>query len=104
MLKHIVLSQGTRPPLDSPPLKALNSMNTAISTWVDQLPDAELSGWASKVKSSLHGTYFNQSRSQYKLFLAFDAINSRGIGLSEFDHASCLIWLLPCIFDQRHRR
>ena len=93
MIKHILL-EGPVPALDSSPLERLNEMKAIVKNWTNELPVADLLQWGRQIMNSLQFSLIDLSNNINK-YLAFDAINSRGVGLSEFDKVKnfcCLVY------------
>ena len=92
MIKHILIG-GAVPALNSPPLNRLNDMKTIVEGWVSLIPKTELQRWAQRVMNSLLFSLIGLTN--VNKFLAFDAINSRGISLSILDKVKnfcCLVY------------
>ena len=83
MINHILLG-GPVPALDSQPLIRLDNMKTIVEGWTNGLTVAELQAWGRQILNSLQFSLIDLSNNINK-YLAFDAINSRGVGLTEFD-------------------
>ena len=92
MIKHILIG-GAVPALNSPPLNRLNDMKTIVEGWVSLMAKTELQRWAQRVMNSLLFSLIGLTN--VNKFLAFDAINSRGISLSILDKVKnfcCLVY------------
>jgi hypothetical protein len=94
MIRSILLPPAAAPALDSQPLVRLDGMKTTVENWVNGLQIAALQNWANQILNSLQFTLIDLSNDINK-YLAFDAINSRGVGLTEFDKVKnfcCLVY------------
>ena len=94
MIRHILLPPTAAPALDSPPLVRLDEMKTTVGDWVDDLSTGDLQDWARQTLNSLQFSLIDLSNNINK-YLAFDAINSRGVQLTEFDKVKnfcCLVY------------
>jgi len=93
MINHILLNTAA-PALDSPPLVRLGQMKTIVKDWTNALPRVELQDLGRQIMNSLQFSLIDLSNNINK-YLAFDAINSRGVGLTEFDKVKnfcCLVY------------
>lgn len=81
-----LLTGSPLPPADrSPPMRALDDVQTYINGFVADLTLEELLQWKNKISNQAKFIWVDLSQESINRYLAFDAINSRGLPLSDFD-------------------
>lgn len=98
MIRHVLLNE-IAPGLDSTPLIRLDDMKTTVRDWSNGLDANDLQEWGRQILNSLQFTLIDLSNNINK-FLAFDAINSRGVNLTQFDKVKnfcCLVYNIRAI-------
>jgi hypothetical protein len=83
-LSHI-LTGSPLPGSLTPPMSAMLAVASHISTKVADYSDVELLDWANRISNSALFVWVDLATAGINRYLAFDAINSRGLPLSEFD-------------------
>jgi hypothetical protein len=66
-------------------MKALDEVHRQISNFVDGLSVHELLNWKAKISNQALFVWVDLASAGVNRYLTFDAINSRGLPLSEFD-------------------
>lgn len=84
MLKHL-LTGAPGPARKTPPMTALQDAYTAISTKLSGESPTELQKWKQRICNQAKFIWIDLKSEGIDRYLAFDAINSRGLPLSEFD-------------------
>ncbi|WP_447909492.1 GmrSD restriction endonuclease domain-containing protein [Brevundimonas bullata] len=81
-----ILTDAPQPPAQrTPPMAAMDRVRAAAKSFVDRLDDAELAQWKGRVLNQAKFILVDLKTENINRYLAFDAINSRGLALSEFD-------------------
>jgi hypothetical protein len=83
-LRHLLLNES-RPSSKTSPMIALHEVYRYFSDFVAELDLEELIDWKLRVTAQAKFILVNLSEQNIDRYLAFDAINSRGLPLTEFD-------------------
>ncbi|WP_334162659.1 DUF262 domain-containing protein [Phenylobacterium sp.] len=81
-----VLTGAPAPPADrTPPMRAMDAVKRRAQEFVAELDEAALVVWKARVQNQAKLILVDLASENINRYLAFDAINSRGLPLSEFD-------------------
>ncbi|WP_133489749.1 DUF262 domain-containing protein [Aliiroseovarius marinus] len=81
-----ILTGTPSPPADrTPPMRALDSVKQEAQAFFASKDVAELLKWKAKIQNQSKIIFVDLASENINRYLAFDAINSRGLPLSEFD-------------------
>lgn len=83
-LRHLILGDPA-PTGRTPPMKALEEVLSCFRTVVSSLGTNDLVDWKLRITTQAKFIFVNLSDDDIDRYLAFDAINSRGLPLTEFD-------------------
>jgi hypothetical protein len=82
---YIITGSPSPPARRSPPMVALEKVKAAVSHKLAPLSASELVRWKHKITNQAKFILVDLARENVDRYLTFDAINSRGLPLSEFD-------------------
>nr|WP_312295487.1 DUF262 domain-containing HNH endonuclease family protein [Brevundimonas diminuta] len=81
-----ILTDAPQPPANrTPPMAAMDRVRAAAKSFVAGLDVAQLAIWKGRVLNQAKFILVDLKTENINRYLAFDAINSRGLALSEFD-------------------
>lgn len=85
--EHVLRGQPAPPARRTPPMRALEQADRVISQWLEENATTvqELKRWKQRLLNQAKFIWVDLASEGINRYLAFDAINSRGLALSEFD-------------------
>lgn len=83
--RHILTGAPAAPAERVPPMDALDEVKKSIAKFVENLSDGDLLAWKHKICNQALFVWVDLATAGVNRYLTFDAINSRGLPLSEFD-------------------
>lgn len=84
--RYILEEPGLHPPAErTPPMRALDAVRLKIREFLADKPAEELRRWAARLLERAQLIWIDLSQHNINRYLAFDAINSRGLPLTDFD-------------------
>lgn len=86
-LSHILTGRPSLPAVRTPPMKAMLAASRFLDGHFAGKTQLELIDWANKIFNQAKFVWIDLEAESVNKYLAFDAINSRGLPLSEFDKA-----------------
>ena len=84
-LSFILIGTPAPPAERVPAMQALDVVQKEIRSFVSNLSDQELLAWKQRISNSALFVWVDLAEAGVNRYLTFDAINSRGLPLSEFD-------------------
>jgi hypothetical protein len=84
-LSYTLIGTPAPPAERVPAMRALDEVRARISGYLDALSDNELLAWKQKLSNQALFVWVDLATAGVNRYLTFDAINSRGLALSEFD-------------------